>query len=154
LQAAELFHKAGFLSEEFAKDNDIGSINSIQSKIFSSYYYYEEHNCFAQYYYEKHNIDKAKEHNKESLNFLEGSIKLTEENIKSLTSQIKEQLSDHLKICKYYKITSIAFFPDTLEEAHRQGYENCRSCIGERAFRFKTKLIIEEEEDNVRKGNI
>lgn len=108
LQAAELFHKAGFLKEEFAKDNDIGSINSIHSKIFSSYYYYEEHNCFAQYYYEKHDIDKAKEHNKESLNFLEGSIKLTEENIKSLTSQIKEQLSDHLKICKYYKITSIA----------------------------------------------
>lgn len=37
--------------------------------------------------------------------------------------------------CQVAKITNagnaVSFIPDTLEEAHKQGYDNCAYCIGD-----------------------
>lgn len=36
------------------------------------------------------------------------------------------------------------FFPDSIEEAHRQGYENCKRGIGKRTSKLGVRLKIEE----------
>ncbi|GAH18302.1 unnamed protein product [marine sediment metagenome] len=42
------------------------------------------------------------------------------------------------------KGNSVCFFPDSIEEAHRQGYDNCERCLLKRTSRLGVRLRIEE----------
>ena len=38
------------------------------------------------------------------------------------------------------KENAVVFSPDKLNEAHRQGYNNCEYCLGKRVFRLGMRL--------------
>ena len=44
----------------------------------------------------------------------------------------------------FEKGNALCFFPDTLDEAYRQGYKNCERCLRKRASSFGVRLRIEK----------
>jgi tetratricopeptide (TPR) repeat protein len=95
IQAAERAHEAGRMSVHLStveKDIDL----KIQHEVFAAYYFYEEHDCLSGYYYEKHDTKTAKEHARQSKEFISNAISLLENIPPEVSPKTREFLAGFL----------------------------------------------------------
>jgi hypothetical protein len=104
LKAAEHLHGAAELSAKLAEvGHDVD--RTILHKAFSSYYFYEEHDCLSGYYYEKRDTEAANEHTRLSKNFIDMAVSTIKDIPPEVSLQVRKSLLGFLPDWEYRQRT-------------------------------------------------